>query len=158
VLNVALWVSREDVRRGVPLCPACNWWPRRINGGYCGSSCERYDIEQAEQLQNLHICVTSWPEHDAILEHSTPHPVTLHEESGQQQDIASTGYGEVTFAERHLPYSKFQKNVSILQKDASVLLNDTPVKFLIHIFLRSESHYAYRASDNNSAIFNGQRV
>ena len=40
---------------------------------------------------NLHICVTSRLEHDiqAVLEHLTSHPVTLHNESGQQQDIAN---------------------------------------------------------------------
>lgn len=43
--------------------------------------------------------------------------------------ILSKGYGEVTFAERHLPYSKFRKNVSDLQKSASELLNDTLVNF-----------------------------
>jgi hypothetical protein len=43
------------------------------------------------RLPNLHICVTSRLEHDihAVLEHLTPHPVTLHDESGQQQDIAN---------------------------------------------------------------------
>ena len=42
-------------------------------------------------LPNLRICVTSRPEHDirAILEHLTEHPVSLHDESGQQEDIAS---------------------------------------------------------------------
>jgi hypothetical protein len=42
------------------------------------------------RLQNLHICVTSRLERDiqVVLEHLTPHPVTLHDESGQQQDIA----------------------------------------------------------------------
>jgi len=41
-------------------------------------------------LPNLHICVTSRLEHDiqAVLERLTPHPVTLHNESGQHQDIA----------------------------------------------------------------------
>jgi hypothetical protein len=70
--------------------------------------------------------------------------------------ILSMGYGEVTFVERHLPYSKFRKNVSDLQSDTGELLNDTMVNFLIPFFLRSESHYAYRVPDNNSAIFNGQ--
>jgi hypothetical protein len=43
------------------------------------------------RLPNLHICVTSRLEHDiqAVLEHLAPHPVTLHDESGQQQDIAN---------------------------------------------------------------------
>jgi hypothetical protein len=41
------------------------------------------------QLPNVHICVTSRPEHDiqAVLERLTLHPVSLHDESGQQQDI-----------------------------------------------------------------------
>ena len=43
------------------------------------------------RLPNLHICVTSRLEHDiqVVLAHLTPHPVTLHGESGQQQDIAN---------------------------------------------------------------------
>ena len=43
------------------------------------------------QLRNLHICVTSRPEPDiqAVLEPLTVHPVSLHEESGQQEDIAN---------------------------------------------------------------------
>jgi hypothetical protein len=43
------------------------------------------------RLPNLRICVTSRLEHDiqVVLEHLTPHPVTLHDESGQQQDIAN---------------------------------------------------------------------
>jgi len=40
-------------------------------------------------------------------------------------DVLSKGYGEVTFADRHLPYSEFRKDVWILQTDAMVLLNDT---------------------------------
>ena len=42
-------------------------------------------------LPNLHICVTSRLEHDiqAVLEHLPLLPVTLHDESGQQHDIAS---------------------------------------------------------------------
>ena len=41
-------------------------------------------------LPNVHICVTSRPEHDihAAIGHLTAHPVSLHDESGQQQDIA----------------------------------------------------------------------
>jgi NACHT domain len=40
-------------------------------------------------LPNVHICVTSRPEHDiqAVLERLSLHPVSLHDESGQQQDI-----------------------------------------------------------------------
>ena len=42
------------------------------------------------RLPNLHICVTSRPELDiqAILESLAPHPVSLHNQSGQKQDIA----------------------------------------------------------------------
>ena len=42
-------------------------------------------------LPNVHICVTSRPEHDiqAVLKHLTPRAVSLHDESGQQQDIAN---------------------------------------------------------------------
>ena len=43
------------------------------------------------QLPNLHICVTSRPEPDihAVLEPLTALSVSLHEESGQQEDIAN---------------------------------------------------------------------
>ena len=42
-------------------------------------------------LRNVHICVTSRPEHDiqAVIGHLTPHPVSLHDETGQQLDIAN---------------------------------------------------------------------
>jgi hypothetical protein len=42
-------------------------------------------------LPNVHICVTSRPEHDiqAILKHLTLRAVSLHDESGQQEDIAN---------------------------------------------------------------------
>jgi hypothetical protein len=42
------------------------------------------------QLPNVHICVTSRPEHDIqdVLKHLTLQAVSLHDESGQQQDIA----------------------------------------------------------------------
>jgi hypothetical protein len=41
-------------------------------------------------LPDLHVCVTSRPEHDiqAVLKHLTLYAVSLHDESGQQQDIA----------------------------------------------------------------------
>jgi hypothetical protein len=41
-------------------------------------------------LPNLHICVTSRPEHDVqvVLEPLTELPVSLHDEVGQQEDIA----------------------------------------------------------------------
>jgi hypothetical protein len=40
-------------------------------------------------LPNVHICVTSRPEHDiqAVLKDLTPRAVSLHDESGQQEDI-----------------------------------------------------------------------
>ena len=43
------------------------------------------------QLPNVHICVTSRPEHDiqAVLKHLTLRAVSLHDESGQQEDIAN---------------------------------------------------------------------
>ena len=42
------------------------------------------------RLPDVHICVTSRPELDiqAILEPLTPHPVSLHDETGQKRDIA----------------------------------------------------------------------
>ena len=42
-------------------------------------------------LPNVHVCVTSRPEHDiqAVLKHLTQHAVSLHDESGQQQDISN---------------------------------------------------------------------
>ena len=42
-------------------------------------------------LPNVHICVTSRPEHDiqAVLESLTPCRVSLHDETGQQQDISN---------------------------------------------------------------------
>ena len=41
------------------------------------------------RLPNVHICVTSRPEHDiqAVLKRLALRPVSLHDESGQQQDI-----------------------------------------------------------------------
>ena len=45
----------------------------------------------ALHLPNLHICVTSRPEHDiqVVLKRLTEHPVSLHDESGQQEDITN---------------------------------------------------------------------
>ena len=42
-------------------------------------------------LPNVHLCITSRPEHDiqAFLKALTPHSVSLHDESGQQEDIAN---------------------------------------------------------------------
>jgi hypothetical protein len=43
------------------------------------------------RLPNVHICVTSRPEHDiqAVLKHLTERAVSIHDESGQQDDIAN---------------------------------------------------------------------
>jgi hypothetical protein len=45
----------------------------------------------ALRLPNVHICVTSRPGHDirVVLERLTEHPVSLHDESGQQEDITN---------------------------------------------------------------------
>jgi hypothetical protein len=45
----------------------------------------------ALRLPNIHICVTSRPEHDirVVLEGLTEHPVSLHDEIGQQEDITN---------------------------------------------------------------------
>jgi hypothetical protein len=45
----------------------------------------------ALHLPNLHMCVTSRPEHDirVVLERLTEHTVSLHDESGQQEDITN---------------------------------------------------------------------
>ena len=42
------------------------------------------------RLQDVHICVTSRPEHDiqSVFKRLIPRPVSLHDETGQQQDIA----------------------------------------------------------------------
>jgi hypothetical protein len=41
-------------------------------------------------LPNVHICATSRPEHDIqdVLKHLTQRPISLHDETGQQQDIS----------------------------------------------------------------------
>jgi hypothetical protein len=43
------------------------------------------------RLPNVHVCVTSRPEHDiqAVLKHLTVRAVSLHDETGQQQDIVN---------------------------------------------------------------------
>jgi hypothetical protein len=52
---------------------------------------EFVDVLVGLHLPNLHICVTSRPEHDiqVVLEPLTERPVSLHDESGQQEDIAN---------------------------------------------------------------------
>ena len=62
------------------------------------------------------------------------------------------GYEEVSFPERHLPYTLFRKQVTALEQHAKALLNDTLVKILIQLALPSNSHYTRCASENNSAM------
>ena len=52
---------------------------------------EFVDELAALHLPNLHVCVSSRPEHDirVVLERLTEHPVSLHDESGQQEDITN---------------------------------------------------------------------
>src|ERR1700753_448067 len=52
---------------------------------------ELMDELVALHLPNLHICVTSRPEHDIriVLGRLTEHPVSLHDESGQTEDITN---------------------------------------------------------------------
>jgi hypothetical protein len=49
ILNFAHWVSRDDLRRGVPLCPACGKSPRRIDSAYCGIACQRWASQSQHQ-------------------------------------------------------------------------------------------------------------
>ena len=67
------------------------------------------------RLPNLHICVTSRLEHDiqAVLEHLTPHTVTLHDESGQQQDIANYVTSFVQSNERMRRWPEADKDLVI---------------------------------------------
>ncbi len=66
-------------------------------------------------LPNLHICVTSRLEHDiqAVLERLTPHPVTLHNESGQHQDIADCVTSFVYSNERMRRWRQADKDLVI---------------------------------------------
>jgi hypothetical protein len=67
------------------------------------------------RFPNLHICVTSRLEHDiqAVLEHLTPLPVTLHDESGQHQDIADYITSFVHSNERMRTWRKADKDFVI---------------------------------------------
>jgi hypothetical protein len=67
------------------------------------------------RLPNLHICVTSRLEHDihAALEHLTPHPLTLHDESGQQRDIANYVASFVYTNERMRRWQQAEKDLLI---------------------------------------------
>ena len=66
-------------------------------------------------LPNLHICVTSRPEHDIqfVLKPLTEHPVSLHDESGQQEDIANYIASFVRSDKRMPRWRKEEKNLVI---------------------------------------------
>jgi len=40
---------REDVQRGVPLCPSCKKSPRRLDSDFCGSSCAAWEERKYRQ-------------------------------------------------------------------------------------------------------------
>jgi len=66
-------------------------------------------------LPNLHICVTSRPEYDIriVLERLTKHPVSLHDESGQQEDIANYVASFVRANQRMRRWREEDKNLVI---------------------------------------------
>ncbi|KAF8496145.1 ankyrin repeat-containing domain protein [Russula emetica] len=66
-------------------------------------------------LPNLHICVTSRPEHDTriVLERLTENPVSLHDESGQQEDIANYVASFVRSNQRMQRWREEDKNLVI---------------------------------------------
>jgi hypothetical protein len=69
----------------------------------------------ALHLQNVHICVTSRPEHDirVVLEHLTEHHVSLHDESGQQEDITNYVVSFVRSNQRMRRWRDEDKNLVI---------------------------------------------
>jgi hypothetical protein len=77
----------------------------------------------ALHLPNLHICVTSRPEHDirVVLERLTEHPVSLHDESGQQEDIINYVVSFVRSNQRMRRWRDEDKNlvIKILSEKAS---------------------------------------
>ncbi len=66
-------------------------------------------------LPNLHICVTSRPEHDirVVLKPLTVCPVSLHDESGQQEDIAKYVASIVHSDQRMRRWREDDKNLVI---------------------------------------------
>jgi hypothetical protein len=66
-------------------------------------------------LPNLHICVTSRPEHDiqVVLERLTERPVSLHDESGQQEDIAKYVASFVRSDQRMRKWREEDKNLVV---------------------------------------------
>ena len=76
-------------------------------------------------LPNLHICVTSRPEHDirVVLECLTEHPVSLHDESGQQEDISNFVASFVRSNQRMKRWREDDKNlvIKILSEKADMM-------------------------------------
>ena len=66
-------------------------------------------------LPSFHLCVTSRPEYDirVVLEHLTERPVSLHEESGQQEDIAKYVASFVREDQRMRRWREEDKNLVI---------------------------------------------
>ena len=66
-------------------------------------------------LPNVHICVTSRPEYDirVVLECLTEHPVSLHDESGQQEDISNFVTSFVHSNQRMRRWREEDKNLVI---------------------------------------------
>ena len=66
-------------------------------------------------LPNLHICVTSRPEYDIriVLKRLTKNPVSLHDESGQQEDIANYVASFVRSNQRMQRWREEDKNLVI---------------------------------------------
>ena len=77
----------------------------------------------ALRLSNLHVCGTSRPEHDirVVLERLTEHPVSLHDESGQQEDITNYIISFVRSNQRMKRWRDEDKNlvIKILSEKAS---------------------------------------
>jgi hypothetical protein len=66
-------------------------------------------------LPDVHICVTSRPEHDirVVLECLTKHTVSLHDESGQQEDITNYVASFVSSNQRMKRWRDEDKNLAI---------------------------------------------
>ena len=66
-------------------------------------------------LPNVHICVTSRPEHDIriVLEQLTKNSVSLHDESGQQEDITKYVASFVSCNQRMRRWREEDKNLLI---------------------------------------------
>src|SRR5258708_2357934 len=72
------------------------------------------DVDK-QKLQNVHICVTSRPEHDIqiVLKRLTERPVSLHDESGQQEDITNYVVSFVRSNQRMRRWREEDKNLVI---------------------------------------------